>query len=427
MFHSHYHGHVASRVRHVAFALIAPCCVASAQDAPASLHELRARALSASPDVAAAREAVAAARGMERQAKALVNPVFSYGREQTGRGGQSTTQDVVAADQPLEWPGLRSARRDAAGARREAAEARLVQVEAQVSYEVARAYAAALAAERRAALADTVAKAFAAAVTVSERRLQEGDISGFAARRIRLEAARYASLRAEATLGHRIARVALAMLAGDSTATPRVGPLTPVALTAWPGVAADSLVAVALAARSDLVAAGLDVEAARADVRRTARERLPGITLTAGAKNEETVGGERLAGFVAGLALPLPLWDRRGGAVAAAEAETRRRDAELLAARRRVTREVLEAVEGLRAVQEQLAAMSPSVQEDAAVALRAAQAAYNEGEITLLEWLDTVRAWQETQSSIGTLRAELLVRAAALERAVGAPVFQELR
>lgn len=427
MFHSHCHGHVARRVLPLVLALIAPCRVASAQDARVSLPELRARALSVSPDVAAAREAVAAAQGIERQAKAFANPIVSYGREQTGRGGQSAAQDVVAAEQAVEWPGLRSARMEAARARREAAEARMAQVEAQVSYEVARAYATALAAERRAAFADTVARAFAAAVIVSARRLQEGDISGFAARRIRLEAARYASLRAEATLGHRTALVALAALAGDSVAPSRVAPLAQVTLTDRPAWRGDSLVAVALTARSDLAAAVLDVEATRADARRMARERIPWVTLTAGTKTEQILGGERLGGFVAGVAVPLPVWDRRGGAVAAAEAETRRRDAELLAARRRVTREVLEAVEGLRAVQEQLAAMSPSVQDDAAVALRAAQAAYNEGEITLLEWLDTVRAWQETQSSIGTLRAEVLVRAAALERAVGAPIFQELR
>ncbi|MGH7679291.1 MAG: hypothetical protein ACRENU_12540 [Gemmatimonadaceae bacterium] len=40
-----------------------------------------------------------------------------------------------------------------------------------------------------------------------------------------------------------------------------------------------------------------------------------------------------------------------------------------------------EAADALRAIQEQFAAMSPSVENDAAVALRAAQMAYTEGEV----------------------------------------------
>ena len=94
--------------------------------------------------------------------------------------------------------------------------------------------------------------------------------------------------------------------------------------------------------------------------------------------------------------------------------------------RRRVTREVIEAADALRAAQEQWQVFGPSVQADAGAALRAAQTAYAEGEATLLEWLDTVRAYQETVVAIAKLRSEILIRAAALERAVGTSLFQEL-
>jgi outer membrane protein, heavy metal efflux system len=399
---------------------------ASAQE-PITLAIARARAQQTSADVTAAREAVAVARGLERQAAAIANPVVSYSREQTRDGSQSTSQDIIAADQQLEWPGVRSARRDAARARRTAAESRLAYVETQVAFEAARAFALALAAERRARLADTVAAAFAAAATISERRLREGDISGFAARRIRLEAARYAALRADATLQTRTARIALAATLGDSAGTSRSATLSDAPTTFELALRSDSLVAVALSVRGDLEVTELEVEAARAEARRTSRERVPSITLTAGSKREEIIGGGTLSGFVAGIALPLPVWDRRAGSISAADAETRRRTAELASVRRRITREVLEAAEALRAAQEQLRAIGPAVQADAAAALRSAQTAYTEGEITLLEWLDTVRAYQETEAAIANLRAELVVRAAALERAVGAPLFQELR
>lgn len=398
-----------------------------AQEPSFALPEARARAVRASPEVAAAREAVSVARGLERQAAAFLNPVLSYGREQTDGEIGTSTQDILAADQAIEWPAVRSARRGAARARRAAAEARLAFVESQVNYDVARAYAVAGAAARRARLADSVAHAFGMALAVSERRLREGDISGFAARRIRLERSRYAALRVEAALAQRTGRAELATLLADTTATDHLAAAgeLPTVRSSPPTV--DSLVALAWVQRGDLQASRLEIDAAIADARRAGHERLAPVTLTAGTKREELPGGDRMSGLVAGVALPLPLWDRRGGAVAAADAESRRRVADALALRRRVMREVREAAEAFGAAQEQVALLGDSVQSDATLALRAAQTAYAEGEISLLEWLDTVRAWQETEITIANLRAEVIVRAAALERAVGTPLFPELR
>lgn len=397
-----------------------------AQEPSTTLAETRARALRVNPDLAAAREAVNAARGLERQAGAFLNPTLSYGREQVDGTTGRASQDILTADQAIEWPGVRGARQESARARRAAAEARLAFIETQMAYEVTRAYALAGSAVRRARLADSVAQAFGMALAVSERRLREGDISGFAARRIRLEASRYAVARVEAMLAQRTARAELAVLLADSATENGPAPADlPAIRSALPPL--DSLLAVAQAHRQDLRASRLEIDAAAADARRAGRERLPSVTLTAGTKREALPGGERMSGLVAGVALPVPLWDRRSGAVAAADAESRRRAAETVALRRRVMRDVAESAQAFRAAQEQMALLGDSVQADATAALRAAQAAYVEGEISLLEWLDTVRAWQETEITIANLRADLIVRAAALERAVGTSLFPELR
>src|SRR3990172_11411571 len=89
---------------------------AMAQQSPRglTLQEARAAALSTSPDLAAARAAIAAASARARQAGAWGNPVLSYGYEQTAVGGQSTSQSIAALEQPLEFTGVRGARRDAA-------------------------------------------------------------------------------------------------------------------------------------------------------------------------------------------------------------------------------------------------------------------------------------------------------------------------
>ena len=206
----------------------------------------------------------------------------------------------------------------------------------------------------------------------------------------------------------------------DSTAQlALVDTLTPVPLS----VPADSLVALALRARPDLRATQRDAEAAAANVRVAVAERIPTPAFSGGFKGERLATGESLNGFVAGVSLPLPLWDRRGGAVAAARAEAGRQDAEAELARRQSVREVEDAYVTHQALAGQLAELEGQLGDEARKAQRASQVAYTEGEISLLEWLDSVRAYQEAEATYVSLWAEYIARRAALERATGATLF----
>jgi cobalt-zinc-cadmium efflux system outer membrane protein len=393
------------------------------------------------PDIIAAREALAAAVARERQAGAYPNPTLSYGREQTSAAGETSSQNIAAVEQRLEPGGLRAARADAARFRREAAAARLSAVVTQIEYETTRAYAMALAADRRSQLAEQATEAFAQARGVSERRLASGDVSGYAHRRIRLEAARYAGLRAEALLAKRAARFALMSLisgTADSIGSidvvledslPPADPGAPARVTGAPNASQpgeavpDSLIRLALQSRSDLRALDRDAAVARAESRMAAGERVPTPALSVGYKTERIAGvGEQGNGFTAGVSIPLPVWDRRAGAVAAATAESRRRVAETDALRRRVVREVADAHDAYQSVMAQLAVLAPELGGETRVAMRAVQVAYSEGEATVIEWLDAVRAYQEAESSFAALRAEAMIRRAALDRALGVPL-----
>jgi cobalt-zinc-cadmium efflux system outer membrane protein len=407
-----------------------------AQDRPAplSLTQALESAVRQSPDVRAAREAVTAAEGRERQAGAWPNPTFSYGREQTSAGGQKNSQDVAALEQRVEFGGIRAARVDAARLRRDAAVQRLSSIETQVIFETSRAYALAVSADRRAELAMQAADAFSSALAVSERRLAAGDVSGYAHRRIRLEAARYAAARAEALLARRTARLMLASLVSQAVeglgtlefalvdSLPSSAVIPSVAISSTSTVP-DSLIRLALVSRADLRGLELEAAAGAADARLAATERTPIPALSLGFKREQLAGVEGQAtGFVAGFSLPLPIWDRRAGLVAAANAEVRRRTAEVDAFRRRVVREVSEAYESYVTLRSQLDALEPQLGRETTTAMRAVQVAYSEGEVSVLEWLDAVRAFQEAETSYANLRAEALIRRAALERAIGANV-----
>ena len=91
--------------------------------------------------------------------------------------------------------------------------------------------------------------------------------------------------------------------------------------------------------------------------------------------------------------------------------------------RRHTIREVQAAFGAHQALSQQLDALRGALGGEALKARRAAESAYAEGEIGLLEWLDSVRAYQEAETTYATLQAEFIARRAALERATGATLF----
>jgi cobalt-zinc-cadmium efflux system outer membrane protein len=145
--------------------------------------------------------------------------------------------------------------------------------------------------------------------------------------------------------------------------------------------------------------------------------------LTGGYKGERLATGESLNGFVAGVSLPLPLWDRRGGAITAARGTAGQRAAQLEGLRRQIIGEIQVAHASHQALAQQLSDLRGQLGDEALKARRAAEAAYAEGEISLLEWLDSVRAYQEAEAAYATLWSEYMTRRATLERLTGLTLF----
>jgi cobalt-zinc-cadmium efflux system outer membrane protein len=296
----------------------------------------------------------------------------------------------------------------------------------QLDFDVARAFALALAADKRVEYATQAVEAFLTAQEISRKRLSEGDVSGYANRRLGLETARYLGLRAEAMLERRKARLALgALLAPPGEAvlaieTPLADPFMMGRLDA----SLEDLRDLALQRRAELRALELETQASMANAELVSRSRIPTPIVSAGFKTERSAGDSgTFDGFVAGVSVPIPLWNRSGGAVAATKAEVRGLKAELHALRRRLVVEVEEAWAGLHTSAEQLDAIRPHLGSELEAAVTAARTAYAEGEISLVEWLDAVRAYNEAQSTFALLKADYLIQRATLERAVGSSIF----
>ena len=417
-------------MRHFCVCAIPVACsiwaVSSANAQQLTLQAAVQRARASSPAITAARAAIDAAAARELQARAWTNPNLSYGREQTAHDELRNSQDIVSIDQRFEIGGQRSARGEAARLRRLAAEARLAAVQSAVDLEVARAYANALASDRRAELAAQAGDAFAAARRNSDQRLAAGDISGYAARRLKLEAARYTALSLEARQEQHAARLVLASLLSLGTDSVETLRLTPFGEPVRLRISLDSIDVLLERQAHELRAARLDADALLADARLAERDRVPTPTVLAGFKREGSGNnGGSLNGFVAGISIPLPLVDRRKGAIAAAQAEARRKVAELDTLRRTSILAARAAFAATTRMEQQVAALRAELGDEARLALAAAEAAYAEGEITLLEWLDAVRAYQEAEASYAQLSAQALIQRATLMRTLGLPVTEE--
>lgn len=386
-----------------------------------TLPEALARARAASPSIRAAASTAASAHEAERQAGAFPNPVLSADLERTSRNGLDNTVSIFRLAQPLDLWGTRGLQAEAASQRRAVAEAAVQAAEVALDTAVVGAWARAVAAGERVALLSRVVAAFDTAERVSRARLDADDVSGYSHRRLQLEAARYAADEAEARFESDRFRRLLAQLIG-STADPAALRLpVRLAVHAWQPELAD--LRVGLAGRPDLRAAELMVGSRAAAADAVARSRIPVPVLIGGYKTEQVPGETgSYTGFVAGIALPVPLWDRRGGARGEALAEAERASWDAQARRQVALRELDSAWEALRLADAQAEALSSRLDADASPALEALQVAWREGDLSLLEWLDGIRAWHDAFAALAAVQAERLVRQAALAAASGRPV-----
>ncbi|MEB3197841.1 MAG: TolC family protein [Candidatus Sericytochromatia bacterium] len=356
-----------------------------AVDLPGIVHLAR----EASPRLAPERERVAAAEARRLAAEAYPNPTLGYGGWAPA-GGRDTIftgsrQEDVGLDVPVLLPGLRGARVAAADRDLVAARARVVAMGSEHAAEAARAYVALLAAqERRAVVAKAIVEVERLRAVVSGRHAS-GAASRYEVLRAEMELSGWRTRLAEAEAEVADRQGSLATLLGLPGWRPRArGPLEPLDL-ATPTPEDVARAPVVAAARQEEVAAEAAIEVTR-------WARWPGLSFSLGRSWTAEPFGAAHQGNVS---VELPFLDTRRGAVAEAEAEARaaalRRtlsEAEVKAGLERHTRV---AQQRRRALDEFDSTTGRRLGE----LERYAEAAYQLGRTTLLEWLDAVRVRHE--------------------------------
>lgn len=357
------------------------------------------------PLVLAAEGRLLAARGGRRAAGTIANPVLTYQVENAAFPGRAAPLNLpqetsTYATLPLEPLWQRGARVGTANGFVQAAEADLIMTRRMVTLDAARAYHRAALLQASVAASSDVVVGLDSLVRYTGIRAREGAAAEGDVLRLQVERDRVSTDRAlqEAELAQ--ARAALqpyltnadiqAELALDelpvieavTTATPSTPTLA--GLGGLPPRAA--LASSALAGRPDVLAARARARAASSDVslQRALAVRQLGATF----------GSKRTAGtstMIAGLSIPLPLFDRNRGEVERARGERIAAEQEVRWTERRASAEVLGAYDAAMILTKQVDALQRDFLSRAEESRRVALAAYREGAVPLLQVLDATR------------------------------------
>ncbi|HET7631191.1 MAG TPA: TolC family protein [Gemmatimonadaceae bacterium] len=355
-----------------------------------------------SPALAVSAADTMTARGVVLEARAIPNPTLNL----------SATKDApqrhIAADLPLDFPWLRSARIAGAQAGHAAAVDRFALARAAAAFDADTAYTMALVAQAHAALSRQAALAADSLRQAAELRRDAGDVSDLDVELATIAAGQAANLAAVDSLAARSALLDLQTLMGESAGqvdiqladTLAVRDSVPLVMAQ---AGAPTPLAVAAAERS-VAAADHALTAARRSVWGSASVQL-GVDF-----HDNTQPGYLP---VIGLAIPIPLFNRSPGAVTLAQAERDRARAELRVVQQASARDIAR----VRAAQE---AALERVRRDRTLLASASRVealsrtAYREGATPLATVLQAMGVARETRGAYVDDVGTASVAAAAL-------------
>ncbi len=304
--------------------------------------------------------------------------------------GAQATGYSVGLSQTIEWPGRRARKQEAARFGISAAKDKFTQEQLNVRARCRELYYKVLAGDQLVKIAGHNLESAKNLLDIADKRVRLGE-----SRPLELVKARLELFSAERDYDR--AKMALT---GDKQVLQRFldGHLPPdFALAAEPDKV-ETLAplprwqAAALAAHPLLLAQEAQVRQAQSTLGAERQAWKPDVTVKAFHTREvdlQATGG--------GLSFPLPLWNRKGGEVAKAAALQSQAQAELRLLRQELHTNVETQYNLSETARRQVAAFQAAILKEAADSLKIAQFAYEHGETSLLELLDSRRVYRATE------------------------------
>jgi len=381
-----------------------------------SLDDILALALEKNPLVTESEGVIEQKEGKKLSASAYPNPTLTF---QSGRGtvkdpsvGISITERYVTLSQPLEWPGTRAARQqaaqaevDSAMASREEARLNLIAATKQAFYDL-------LLAERQTEMAIHNVRTMEEVREAVIRRVDAGEAPPFEAVKVKVEEMKVQKEVARAKGVVQSFQASLNSLTagalgsefsiqGDFAARPEALHLATVpeqTLTHHPVIMKWKKL----------------VEEARQVHRQEQQARIPNVTVSGSYQRD--AGRE---GYVGAISIPFPVWDQRQGDIAQAKGTLRQREAMLLRAKHELLKGIAQQIQLSQAAAAQIATYEQGLLKQAQEALRIAKVSFKFGEAGLLDVLDAQRVLRQTQLDYAQAKYDLSVSLTELERVTG--------
>jgi len=344
----------------------------------------------------------------------LPNPSAAISREGAGYAA------FYQIEQQLPITGRRGFLKQAGVAAVEATEAESAALLWSLRSDVRLAFYRLLAGQRREGVLGDGLRDLEEVIRVLRTREQEGEGSRYDRLRAERELAEYRSQLALVRTDVVQARAAASRFLPPATLVERVaGNLETIAMIP----AVESLLQRALAHRSEYLAGQRQIERYGLEGRAAERLRYPEPVATAGVKRGDVAPGIRETASAIGIIVPLPLFNKGQTEVARWRAEQDRAAARQSALERRIRAEVTGAAEVLQLRKGAIAQYRVEVNQLGADLSRIIRVAYQEGEVGILELLDSYRVTR--QSLLRLLELEALAKEAQIEldRAVGEEVL----
>lgn len=402
---------------------------------PLTLQQAIERALANYPALQIQRYAIEQAVGLKTTAGLLPNPVLSYYKENLNLGGQKGGEEIFSAGLPLNFLWNRWSQVNAAGAQVEASNLALANVQRLVTFEVRKAFVECYYATQSYEAWQKAAAVFKQAATTGKIRLTDGDIAGYEQQRIALEQQRYQKAAGEAQVEFINSRRRLAFLLDPTQSEIQFEPISVKSdfrnddfqdkvfggespTSPMPEINLEKLLAHAMQNRPDLQAARAISRSKQAALSAAKWQRLPAASVSAGYKKQV----DDFKGAVIQVNLGFPLFDRNQGEVRSARAVHEQQVTATDLLEKQAALEVRQAYDRYRLYRELLDVRSNQQPESV---LQIAQFSYAEGEMSLVELLDGVRAYSEAFQSQFDLLLQYQLSIFELEKAAATVIWTQ--
>jgi cobalt-zinc-cadmium efflux system outer membrane protein len=337
------------------------------------------------------------AQGQRQTASQWPNPTLDYRREDLRNKGLENGEWTAGMGVPLNKLWTRGARIGAAEAQLQMALLHTIQTRNTLRFAVQKAYVQSYFAQQRQQVWSRVSTLFDEATRIGQVRLAEGDIGHYEQQRLVLEARQYDQREAIARVRWTQYQQRLVLLLATPSGHTSYD-LAPVVADSALVIDLSLLEKQALKNRADVLLAQAEYHVRKAEQRVAQRGRWPETQLFVGYKKQT----DDFQGVAAELSLELPFFDRRQGEIrrtkAVAQQQIRRAEWQ----EQQALQEVRQAYARYRLYREQVDHIDRDQMSEQMLDI--ARYAYGEGEMSLVAWIDAIRAYGETF----TLRFELL-------------------